>query len=511
MSNQYRTPRAGFGWCIGLSFAVLTSVGTARGQAPSEDVEIEVEATPPTPAAPPPTASQADVAALRAQVVALEQRLADSDARARADVEARVKEEAARDEAEARANAQQQAEAEQAKKAELLERIARLGVSLSGYVQVQYGQNQLSEDELLQGGSPLNQNRFAVRRGRLRVNGRWKYVRSDFELDGSNTRGPTMSVRRASLSGVLPAAENDAPPLLLATVGLTEIPLGLELQQGQDELLFLERTTASLAFFVGPVDTGAKLEGAYGPLRVQLAVMNGVPLDDRAGGPSGIDPTGKPDYLGRVGLDVSFESFRIAGGVSYLSGTGFHPGSDATKSTLEWDDLNADGEFSTSEVVQVAGRAALPSQTFGRWAVNADLELDLKTALGWSRLYGELTLAQNLDRGLYVADPTLSNSDVRELGWYVALTQDVTEYGFVGARYDVYDPNSDLLESRRGVVVPKDATITTISPLVGLRYKDVGRLTFQYDVVDDALGRDKRGVPTDVANNQWTVRVQGQF
>jgi hypothetical protein len=319
-------------------------------------------------------------------------------------------------------------------------------------------------------------------------------------------------VRRASLSGVLPTSEEGAPPYLLATAGLTEIPLGLELQQGQDEILFLERTTGSLAFFPGPVDTGAKIEGAYGPLRVQAAVMNGVPLDDRAGGPSGIDPTGKPDYLGRVGIDATpVDWLRIAAGVSYLNGTGLHPGEDATKATLEWDDRNADGQFAITEVVQVAGRAALPSSTFERWAVGGDLELDLRTKLGWTKVYGELTLATNLDRGLFVADPTLQGADIRELSWYAAFTQDLTEYGFVGLRYDVYDPNSDLIDNRRGQAIPEDASITTIAPLVGLRWPGIGRLTFQYDRVEDNLARDTRGVPTDVKNNQWTVRAQGEF
>ena len=75
----------------------------------------------------------------------------------------------------------------------------------------------------------------------------------------------------------------------------------------------------------------------------------------------------------------------------------------------------------------------------------------------------------------------------------------------------MYDPNSDLVDSRRGVSVPKDASIKTLSPIVGVRWPDVGRITFEYDRVQDHLARDARGVPTDVKKNQWTVRAQGQF
>jgi len=496
---------------IVASLAVLLT-GRAAAQAPAQapvpapaqdDVEINVGSNPGVQQnAAAPTASAAEIVALREQLAGIEARLVAAEARA-------DDREAAQHEAEAREQEREKALEEQKG---LLRKLAKLGVSISGYVQVQYGQNQLSQDELQQGGSPYNQDRFAVRRGRLRINGRWKYVRTDFELDASTTRGPTASVRRASISGVLPSRTEGELPYVMLTAGLTEIPLGLELQQGQDDILFLERTIGSLAFFPGPVDTGVRLDAAYGPLRLQAAVMNGAPVDDRAGGPSAVDPTRAPDFVVRVGADAwAHDLFRVAGGVSFLSGKGFSPGSDATKPVLQWNDLDADGAIGAGELVSVAGRGAIPSQTFKRWAVGADLSFELKTKAGLTRLYGELIIAENLDRALYVADPGAEGIDFRELTWYVAAIQDITSYGFVGARYDVYDPNSDLFDSRRGRVVPKDASIRTISPIVGVRWPGVGRFTFEYDLVRDKLARDVRGVPKDIANNQWTLRLQGQF
>jgi hypothetical protein len=444
--------------------------------------------------------------------LALEKKLAESQAQAQAQADAQSRAQAEAAEREAGAAKQRAQREEEQKKEDLLSRIAKYGVQISGYIQAQYSRNDLSEDQLQQGGTPLNQNRFAVRRGRLRVNGRWKYFRTDFEFDGSNTRGPTASVRRASISGVLPGSNADDPPLLMLTAGLTEIPLGLELQQGQDDILFMERTTGSLALFPGPVDTGIKLEGAYSVFRLQLAVMNGAPLDDRAGGPSGIDPTSAPDFLGRLGVDVKpVEKLHFAGGVSFLTGKGFHPGSDATKSVLQWDDADGDGKVSPSEYKPTGAEAAKPSSTFERWAVGADLSVDFRTKAGTSRVYGEVLLATNLDRALYVADPTFLGRDVRELNWYVAATQDITEYAFVGARYDVYDPDSDLVDPRRGSLYARDAEIKTLSPIVGLRWPGIVRLTLQYDNVQDHLARDRRGVPSDVKNDQWTLRAQGRF
>jgi hypothetical protein len=493
---------------LALSLALLP-ISAARVFAQAAEVEIEVEAAPTgapsaaTEAVPvaPPAATREELDGLRTQLAALEQRLAASDAAQR---ESAKLEEARSSDVERAREADQQRS--------LRERVAKLGVTLSGYIQAQYGQSQLSDDQLLPGGTPLNQDRFSVRRGRLRVMGRWQYARLDFELDASTTRGPTAGVRRAAVGALLPSSDANSPPLLSLQLGLTEIPFGLELQQGQDEILFLERTAGSLAFFPGPIDTGVKLEAAYGPFRAQLAIMNGVPLDDRAGGPSGIDPTRAPDYLGRLGFDtLPSDAVRIAGGASFLTGSGFHPGSDATKPVLQWDDSNGDGVINAGELVAVAGRGAIPSETFDHWAVGADLNVEFRSKLGWTRLFGELTLATNLDRALFVADPVAQGDDVRELSWYAAATQDLTEWAFVGLRYDVYDPNSDFVDNRRGVTIPSDASLTTISPIVGARLPGYGRLTFQYDAVDDKLARDKRGVPTDVKNNQWTLRVQGEF
>jgi hypothetical protein len=45
---------------------------------------------------------------------------------------------------------------------------------------------------------------------------------------------------------------------------------------------------------------------------------------------------------------------------------------------------------------------------------------------------------------------------------------------------------------------------------VGLALPPYARLVFQYDAVFDALGRDARGVPVDLANNRWTLRLQVQ-
>ena len=395
--------------------------------------------------------------------------------------------------------------------------IDQWGVRISGYVQTQYQWSQLSEDQLQQGGTPLNQNRFLIRRGRVRLSGDWRFVAFDLELDGSTTRGPFVGIRQANVSVLWRNPDAKLPPYLMVTAGLTESPFGYEMRLGQRDMMFMERSAGSLAFFPGPVDVGVRVRGGISVFRYDLAVMNGTPLDDRAGARGGFDPTSKPDYIGRLGFEVRPKKAAISGGLSFLSGTGFHAGQDAGKSHVEWSDFNENGALDSGELVAVPGRAATPSLNFRRWAVGADLQLAFWSKAGWSQLLFEATMASNLDRDFLVADPVVAGSDLRELHGYAAYLQELFRWAIVGARYDFYDPNSDLLDQRRGTFVPAIAAIHTISPLVGAMlpagvvHGFRGRLMFQYDAVHDALGRDARGVPANLRNDQFVVRLQGEF
>jgi hypothetical protein len=60
------------------------------------------------------------------------------------------------------------------------------GLAISGYVQAQYQNSQLSADQLSADGAALNQDRFLVRRARLRVDRSWEFALATLEVDGNN-------------------------------------------------------------------------------------------------------------------------------------------------------------------------------------------------------------------------------------------------------------------------------------------------------------------------------------
>lgn len=346
-----------------------------------------------------------------------------------------------------------------------------------------------------------------MRRARVALGKRWRTAALAIELDANTVRGATVGLRRAEATLILPGETDDVPAAAL-TVGLTDIPFGFELVEPARARLFMERSTASLAFFPGEPDVGARVWGGYRQFRYAVALLAGEPISERAGH-NRSDPNRAKDLVARVGVDASpHRDVRVASGVSIVLGRGFHEGTDATKDSIEWRDLNENGAIELGELTSVPGVAATPSESFDRWALGADLELALRTAIGWTQLRAEVTVASNLDRGLFVSDPVATGIDTRQLGAYVALVQDIGSHVFAGVRADYYDPNLDALDPRGGMLIPFDETITTISPLVGARLPYRVRAAVQYDVIVDSLTRDPRGVPADLANNRLTARLQ---
>lgn len=386
------------------------------------------------------------------------------------------------------------------------------GLSVSGYVQAQYQQSQLSVDQLSADGAPLNQDRFLVRRARLRVERAWEFAYATIEVDGNNVNGLAFGLRRAEAGLLWRGHDASAPPLLAIRAGLTDVPFGYELFEPNRSRLFLERTTASRAFFPGDTDFGAQVSGAIGVFRYAVGVFDGTPVPDSEPSAAGVDPTSEKDLIARLGAETQpTKTVGISGGVSFLNGTGFHAGTVATKPTVQWNDLNANGVVDPGEITGIPGQAVTPSATFSHWAVGVDLQLRLRTPIGRGFLYGEAYIASNLDRGLDVADPVASGVSLREIGWYVAYAQEVTRWGLIGLRVDAYNPNGDATLQRGVTILPVDQTITTFSPLVGLVLPDHARLVFEYDRILNQSGLSASGVPTQLREDQWALRLQVQL
>lgn len=396
--------------------------------------------------------------------------------------------------------------------------------TLSGYAQTDWTvMRQSSQDEVNGAtGEPLNENRFVLRRGHLRADADYGYVLGSLEIDANTVKGPIVRPIDAEVSVRWPDKDPGRGPFIMVTAGLMKTPFGFEVIEADNKRPFLERSAVARALFPGEFDLGLRVKGGWRFLTYALGIMNGDPIGERQF--PGRDPNKSKDLVFRIGANGAItEGVRIDAGFSGLSGSGFHEGTPTTKDVLVWRDVNEDGIVQSTEVQVIAGSAMTPSQNFHRFALGGDLRIMIDIpVLGELTLRGEVMRASNLDRGNQIADPVAAGRDLRELGWYVGFTQEVTTYGIVGLRYDRYDPDADARDQQGLNLVPKDGSFSTLSVLGGLRLTDpaqkegtrpryVARLLGQYDHNDNALGRTSGGIPTTLEDDTFTVRAEVSF
>jgi hypothetical protein len=384
-------------------------------------------------------------------------------------------------------------------------------VRVSGFLQVDWViDNQESQDQLGATGQPLNQDRFTLRRGHVRVDADEGLVVGALEIDANTTNGPQVRPIDAEVSLRWPQKPDPRVPSLMATMGLMPIPFGYEVPELDYVRPFLERATMLQALFPGEFDLGMRFKVKYRFLDAAIAVMNGNPIGDLEF--PDLDPVQTKDLVGRLGAEVEVApGIRVQWGVSADTGTGFHPGTPATKFQLVWQDQNGDGLVEPNEIVAVGGNPATPSQEFRRFAIGGDARIMVRLdPLGDLTFRGEIIDATNMDRGLEVADPVGAGHDLRELGWSGGATQELTRWGMIGVRYDVYNPDGDASQQRALNLVPVDRTYSTLALMGMLRYGPQ-RLLLEYDINRNPLGIGVNGAPTTLADNALTLRTQLVF
>jgi hypothetical protein len=386
-------------------------------------------------------------------------------------------------------------------------------VRVSGFVQAdwivhdQSSQNEINDSN----GTLLNRDRFTLRRGHARIDAEHGIFSGAIEIDANTTNGLQVRPIEAQASVRWPEAPDAQRwPDLVATAGLLRIPFGYEVQELDWVRPFLERANVLQALFPGEFDLGARLRVRYRFLEAAVAVMNGSPIGAKSF--PALDPVHQKDVVGRVGIATDLVSgLRIEAGVSGDAGTGFHAGTPTTKNELVWQDMNGDGVVQPNEITVIPGSAATPSQTFARFAVGADARIIVGIPwLGALTVRGEVVSAVNMDRGLEPADPVVTGRDLREVGFSIGATQEITRWAAAGVRFDRYDPDADADEQRGVRLVPVSRAYTTLALMAMARYGPQ-RLLIEYDINSNPLGLSPDGAPTTLASNALTLRAQVVF
>jgi hypothetical protein len=390
--------------------------------------------------------------------------------------------------------------------------VARHGwqLDLTGYVQVDsVAYSGESSDQLSADGAVLNEERFLIRRGRLRVDAHRDALFAAMELDGNTVDGPAARIVSA-LVGWRYQRTGDALPLVVATAGLFKTPFGAEIPAPERDKPFLEPPAFARALVPGNYDAGVMAQGAYGVARWSVAVLNGAPLGDLQW--KGKDPSSSHDVVARIGADIEGpRRVRVEVGASALAGKGQHPGSPATKDQLQWIDENQDGLVQTTELQVVPGQTATPSIAFDRNALGIDARIHwCLCRIGTGTAFAEGVLATNLDRGLIYADPVVTARDFRELGFAIGVVQNLGDHAQAGVRYDRYDGDRDVVEQLGVAVVGEHKVFSTLSVMAAAHWQ-LARFVVQYDHEKNPFGRDDAGMPITRSADRLTLRAQVGF
>jgi Phosphate-selective porin O and P len=283
-------------------------------------------------------------------------------------------------------------------------------------------------------GTTTNGDYFRLRRARLRT----EFMPSEgtrfvFEIDptpaGGTVGGTGTIARTVEAQGIARWTDDLTTEFAM---GIFKLPFGYEVLQSDPDRPFIERSWGEQNLTPGEFDTGIRAYTTWAKndrvFVAQVAVVNG----QTEGQPTfSLDPglTANKDFLGRMNFNFG-----------------------------DWVDFGGSGYFGVGEVVNAT---ALRFKQFYRWAANGELGLHHKFGdVGWTKIFAEVTFAQNFDRGVHYAFalPAIpANIDapvasLNERNVWVRLEQDLTHWTTLGVRWDEYTPETSLSNDARDTV-----------------------------------------------------------
>ncbi len=381
-------------------------------------------------------------------------------------------------------------------------------VDLTGYVQADsIAWSEDSSDELDPGtGEPLNQERFLIRRGRLRAETRRDALSGSIEFDGNTVNGAVARILSAQVGYTV---GERGKPLVVLSAGLFKIPFGAGAGPTSATSRSSSRLRSRVRCFPATTMVVRWRAAATASAQWSVALMNGAPSAMH----NGRERTSARAMTSSVGSARSSMPVSVADRGRRLGDhrAGLHAGTAATKDELQWVDENQDGIVQTTELQIVPGMTATPSQGFERNALGADIAVHwCLCKVGVGTAFAELVAATNLDRGIVYADPIVTDRDLRQLGFAIGIVQSIGEHAQLGVRYDRYDADRDANEREGVVLVGVDKVFSTVSVMATARWNDA-RVLVQYDHERNPFGRDDAGTPTTRSADKVTVRAQVGF
>ena len=424
-------------------------------------------------------------------------------------------------------------------------------LKISGYVQAQWQRAQQPGIESFAGGNfPTNvQNRFSVRRGRVKVAYEWDFSQFVLQIDVTE-RGVAIKDAYASLT-------DPWTKYFTVTGGIFNRPFGYEIAYSSSNRESPERSRFTQTLFPGEREVGAKLliqapkTSRFNFLSLEGGIFNGS-------GPVTSDFDSYKDFMGRLAItrNTTSEKIRYGLGVSYYRG-GWRQG---TASNYQMDEVTL--ESSQKLNVFHVDTSASVGDRLKREYVGADLQLAFDFPFGITQIRSEyvfgtqpgtskssispitqpvgdpfyVTTAITDEEGNITGYSTVAGKQesldayLRKFnGFYLYFIQNIgqTKHQFV-FKYDWYDPNKDVKGddiASSAIELPKgykatnavDLTYNTIGVGWAYRWNAHVKLSAYYDFVRNETSSHLtnsnalKDFSKDVEDDVFTLRLQYKF
>lgn len=389
-------------------------------------------------------------------------------------------------------------------------------LKITGYLQAQYQiADTLGAKSFAGGDFPAaSDNRFMVRRGRIKFTYDAKLTKYVLQFDVSE-KG--LTIKDAYL--------NISDPFFNAfslTAGVFNRPFGYEIPYSSSSRESPERSRFTQTLFPGERDLGAMLTFQM----PKASPFNFLKIDAGFFTGNGTNPEfdKKKDFIGHIGIAKSSKSEKVkyGFGFSYYNG-GVYQGKLANGRAAQTYELKTISD--TVSFARIAGDSIVGS-FHKRSYFGIDAQLTVETALGLSTLRGEYLAGKQPGTSTSTNSTTTAvpsaNSYLRNIsGMYLYFVQSFTgtRLGVV-AKYDIYDPNTDISGDQIGLI---SKTGKTNAATAGdLKYNTLGlgiiynftpnvKFTAYYDMVENEISKNLNGYTSDLPDNVWTFRLQYKF
>jgi hypothetical protein len=384
-------------------------------------------------------------------------------------------------------------------------------IRISGYMQPQYQVAQEKGTKSYNGGdfAPQSNNRFMLRRGRLRfdyahfTDSGKAVLQFVFQFEGTE--------RGVSIRDFWGRIYETRFEMFSITTGMFARPFGYELNLSSSDRESPERGRMSQILMRTERDLGAMVSFEPRPRRHPLRHLK---WDAGFFNGQGLTATGEfdshKDFISRMSLKsypLSNKTF-LSAGISLLNG-----GLVQTNRFVYTMQTKTPKSFQLDSSSANIGKIA-PRKYYG-----ADAQLKIKHAWGYTDLRAEYWFGKQTSTASSSETPSAPMNEpyyIRNFdGVFIYLLQNIfTTKHQIGLKYDWYDPNTDVKGKEIGMagsnVNATDIKYSTLSVGYNFYMNENMKLVLWYDIVKNEITAIS-GYTTDIRDNVITCRLQFRF